>query len=220
MYAWFHNHILIEFHSSATAGLWWIQWRSWFARMSSFPHRRANGKSSKPFGGNLARLKSMAGLLHASAESSLGSCPQAVITTTQKNGLANERWGGRSWRRFLGDDGGEAAVMSMRRQKSSGQGGGRAWKRGKGRAVRGATGVDNPEWSWNKGCWLSVWIKEWVLNQFLKERKILWCCEWADRIKSLQKENTPQRPCTEYRSKSALPELFIPPLACTQGKFL
>lgn len=86
--------------------------------------------------------------------------------------------------------------------------------------VRGGIGVDNPECSWKKGCWLSDQIKEWVLNQFLKERKIFCCCEWADRIKSLQKENTHQRPCTEYRSKSALPEQFIPPLACTQGKFL
>lgn len=59
--------------------------------MSSFPHRRANGKSSKPFGENLAWLKSMAGLPHASAESSLGSCPQAATTVMQKNGLADER---------------------------------------------------------------------------------------------------------------------------------
>lgn len=94
--------------------------------MSSFPHKRANGKSSKPFRENLAWLKSMAGLPHASAESSLGSCPQAVTTVMQKNGLADERWGGRSWRRFLGDDGGEVAVMIMRRQKSLEHGGGSA----------------------------------------------------------------------------------------------
>lgn len=56
--------------------------------------------------------------------------------------MANERWRGRIWRRCLGD-GEEVMVVRMRRQKSSGEGGGRVWSRGKRRTVRGGTDVAN-----------------------------------------------------------------------------
>lgn len=111
------------------------------------------------------------------------------------------------------------AAMRMRRQKSSGEGGGKAWSRGNRRAVRGGRGVNNWEWSWNKGCYFSDQRRECVLNQFLKGREWLQCDGWAERVKSLQKENRHQRPYTVFRSKSALPEQFIPSLACSQGTF-
>jgi len=60
--------------------------------------------------------------------------------------LANERWKGRSWRRFLGC-GREVVLIQMRRQKNSGQGGDRAWSRGNRRGVREGRDVNNQEWS-------------------------------------------------------------------------
>lgn len=44
--------------------------------------------------------------------------------------MINGRLGRRSWRRFLGGSGEEVAVIRMRRQKRSGEGGGRAWSKG------------------------------------------------------------------------------------------
>lgn len=57
--------------------------------MSVFACRRASGKSSKCFKGNLALLKSMARLPHASAESSLQS---GILPTGSYNKTGKMVW--------------------------------------------------------------------------------------------------------------------------------
>lgn len=66
----------------------------------------------------------------------------------------------------------EVAAMRIRRQKSSGEGGGgRTWSRRSRRAVREGRGVNNREWSQDKGCYFSDQRRKCVLDQFLEGRE-------------------------------------------------
>lgn len=61
--------------------------------------------------------------------------------------------------------------------------------------------------------------KKGVYFKLVPSRKWLWHDGWTERVKSLQKDSRHKRPYTIFRSKSALPEQFTPPLACSQGTF-
>lgn len=62
-------------------------------------------------------------------------------------------------------------------------------------------------------------LRKGVYFKLVPSRKRLWCDGWTERVKSLQTDNRHKRPYIVFRSKSALSEQFIPPLACSQGTF-
>lgn len=150
----------------------------------------------------------------------LWCCPQAVTTTKEKM----------LWLLRHGEEGAGEDFCRVREEK------GQQWRWGGKRAEEkeeAEHGAEATGQLWEEG---GVWkietgteisevafqIKKGVYFKLVPSRKWLWCdgCDgWTERVKSLQTDNRHKRPYTVFRSKSALPEQFIPPVACSQETF-
>lgn len=168
--------------------------------------------------------QSVARLLHASAEWSL--CAVMLPTGSYNNKREKMLWLLRHGEEGAGED-----FCRVREEK------GQQWRWGGKRAKEkeeAEHGAEATGQLWEEG---GVWkietgteisevafqIKKGVYFKLVPSRKWLWCdgCDgWTERVKSLQTDNRHKRPYTVFRSKSVLPEQFIPPVACSRETFL